>query len=146
MMNRQAGSRDVFPAFFYGTDSGIICSCQGVWKNETGFYIRVGSDIIATSRQTPEMEKHLGETVTLGIRPEDITVEKSPADLKGTLKVQENLGSEAYIYADYQGAVLTIKAPFVSDKKSGEDIYFSVRSEKVHIFHKDSGENISINL
>ena len=137
--------KNIFVASFIG--SPTMNFLEGTLeKNETGFYIRVGSDIIATSRQTPEMEKHLGETVTIGIRPEDITVEKSPADLKGTLKVQENLGSEAYIYADYQSAVLTIKAPFVSDKKSGEDIYFSVRSEKVHIFHKDSGENISINL
>ncbi len=135
--------RNIFVASFIGSPS--MNFLEGTLeKNEQGFYIRVGGDIIPTSRRAPQMEKHLGEKVKVGIRPENITVNSSAGNLTGTLKVQENLGSEAYVYIDYSGILLTAKVPSLVNVSSGETIRFSVDKDKIHIFAFDSGENISI--
>ena len=116
-------------------------------KKETGFYVKVGNDTISVSKTTTLMEKHIGREVKIGIRPEDIVIDSdSPHNLKGTLSVQENLGSEAYIYIDYKGVLLTAKSPVTSSKQSGEEISFSLKSDKIHIFSLEKGENISIDL
>ena len=84
------------------------------------------------------------EKVKLGIRPENISVSPTDCTLKGTLKVQENLGSEAYVYIEYANTLLTAKTPYVVSKNSGEAITFAINPGKLHIFAYDSGENISI--
>ena len=124
--------KSIFVASFIGSP-GMNFLEGTLERNENGYYVRVGSDIIFTTRKTPTMEKHLGEKVKIGIRPEDITVDTMNSTLHGNLKVQENLGSEAYIYMEYAGVLLTAKSPFVSEKQSGEDITFSVDSDKIHI-------------
>ena len=91
-----------------------------------------------------KMEKHLGEKVKLGIRPENISVSPTDCTLKGTLKVQENLGSEAYVYIEYADTLLTAKVSTAVNKDSGHDIVFAIDPDKIHIFAYDSGENISI--
>lgn len=135
--------KNIFVASFIG--SPTMNFLEGTLeKNEKGFYVRVGDDIFLTTKKTEKMEKHLGETVTLGIRPEDLTIDVNGSSLTGILKVQENLGSEAYIYIQYGSVLLTVKSPFVSTKNAGEEISFSAKSDKVHIFHTGSGENIGI--
>lgn len=135
--------KNIFVASFIGSPTMNFIDGT-LEKNEKGFYIRIGEDTFHTDKGTSQMEKHLGDIVTLGIRPEDIEVDSRRDGMKATLKVQENLGSEAYIYMDYRGVTLTAKSPHISEKTVGEDVSFSVKSEKIHIFHKDSGENIGI--
>lgn len=135
--------RNIFVASFIGSPS--MNFLEGTLeKNQQGFYIKVGSDTIATNRSTPLMEKHLCEKVKIGIRPENIIISKSSSNLKGTLKVQENLGSEAYVYIDYRGVLLTAKASSPVDISSGETVNFTVDENKIHIFESENGENISI--
>ncbi len=135
--------KNIFVASFIG--SPTMNFLEGTLeKNEKGFYVRVGDDIFPTTKKTEKMEKHLGETVTLGIRPEDLTIDVNGSSLTGILKVQENLGSEAYIYIQYGSVLLTVKSPVVSTKNTGEEIFFSAKSDKIHIFHTGSGENIGI--
>ena len=134
---------NIFVASFIGSPS--MNFLEGTLeKNQQGFYIKIGNDIIPTGRSAPEMEKHLGEKVKVGIRPENIIVNSSSEGLSGTLKVQENLGSEAYVYIDYKGVMLTAKSPSVVNISSGESVNFSIDKDKIHIFDFDSGENISI--
>lgn len=134
---------NAFVASFIGSPSmNFLEGTLG--KNQNGFYVTVGSDVIPTSKATPLMEKHLGEKVKVGIRPENISVSKADSKLKGTLKVQENLGSEAYIYIQYGDTLLTAKLPSAVNLSSGDAIAFGIDESKIHIFSYDSGENISI--
>lgn len=137
---------NAFVASFIGSPSmNFLEGTLG--KNKSGFYVKVGSDTITTSKATKLMEKHIDKTVKIGIRPEDISTDTSDVhNLTGTLKVQENLGSEAYIYIDYQGVLLIAKSPFISTKQSGDKISFAVDSQKIHIFSSETGENIGIDL
>lgn len=135
--------KNIFVASFIGSPS--MNFLEGTLeKNQSGFYVRVGTDLIPTTKATAKMEKHLGEKVKIGIRPEDITVPSVKNSLRGTLKVQENLGSEAYVYIGYANTLLTAKVPSVVSVTSGEEISFGVDGSKMHIFSFDSGENVSI--
>lgn len=135
--------KNLFVASFIG--SPAMNFLEGTLeKNENGFYVRVGKDIIATDKITPSLEKHIGEKVSVGIRPEDITVEKSADGLRGTLKVQENLGSEAYVHIEYGDSLITARVPETVSKQPGDEILFSVKSHKLHIFSADSGDNLTI--
>lgn len=135
--------KNIFVASFIG--SPTMNFLQGTLeKNEKGFYVRVGNDIFPTDKDTQKMNSHIGEAVTVGIRPEDIATDTANCDLVATLKVQENLGSEAYIHMDYHGISLTAKSPSVIAKSAEEKITFAAKSDKVHIFLADSGENIGI--
>ncbi len=133
---------NIFVASFIGSPS--MNFLEGTLeRDEKGFYVRVGSDIVPTDKITGAMERHIGEKVKIGIRPEDITVETKGDNLRGTLKVQENLGSEAYIYIEYGDTLITAKSPHILPKVSGEETAFGIKSSKIHIFAYESGENIS---
>jgi multiple sugar transport system ATP-binding protein len=112
-------------------------------KNQKGFCVKTGSDIIYTDKTTSAMEKHIGENITLGVRPEDITVGQSGDHLKGILKVQENLGSEAYIHIEYGKILLTARVPEAIAKHPGDEILFGIKSHKCHIFSNKTGLNLT---
>ena len=134
---------NIFVASFIGSPS--MNFIDGILeKDEKGFYVRVGEDIIVTDKITSAMENHIGENIRIGIRPEDITVESSTDNLKGTLKVQENLGSEAYIHIEYGNCPITARVPETITKQPGDAILFGVKCHKIHIFSIDSGANLTI--
>ena len=135
--------KNIFVASFIGSPAMNFIDGT-LERNEHGFYVRVGEDIFPTNRSSEKMHTHLGETVTIGIRPEDLLIDTADSRLKGTLKVQENLGSEAYIHIQYGNVLLTAKSTAITEKEAGDIISFSAKGDKIHIFHTGSGENIGI--
>ena len=134
---------NIFVASFIG--SPTMNFIDGILeRNESGFYIRVGKDIITTDKITPALQQHTGEKVRIGIRAEDITAETPTDTLKGTLKVQENLGSEAYIHIEYGDSLITARVPETVPKATGEAITFGIKSHKIHIFSIETGINLTI--
>ncbi len=77
-----------------------------------------------------------GQDVTLGIRPEHITIgEKNDGELKGTLRIAEYLGSETMFYASLaDGTDLSVKADGLTTAKSGSDIKFGLPAAACHLF------------
>ena len=135
--------KNIFVASFIGSPTMNFIDGT-LEKDAMGFYVRVGDDIFRTTKTTDKLIGHVGETVTIGIRPEDLLIDTADSSLHGTLKMQENLGSEAYIYIRYGKVLLTAKSPNISSKAVGEELSFSAKSDKIHIFHTGSGENIGI--
>lgn len=134
---------NIFVASFIGSPS--MNFIDGILeKDDKGFYVRVGKDIIVTDKITSAMENHTGKKVRVGLRPEDITVESSEDNLKGILKVQENLGSEAYIHIQYNEFLITARVPETISNQPGDEILFGMKSHKIHIFSADTGANITI--
>ncbi|MGN0486282.1 MAG: ABC transporter ATP-binding protein [Acutalibacteraceae bacterium] len=136
--------KNIFVASFIGSPQMNFLSC--VLKEEEGvFFACIGSDTLPTTRRTKAMSAFTGRQVTMGIRPEDIALTGDGTPLHGILKVQENLGSETYLYIDYGGATLTAKVSPMAPLTPGREITFFIRGDKVHFFDDDTGENISIN-
>ena len=86
-----------------------------------------------------------GQAVTLGIRPEHITIgQKNDGELKGTLRIAEYLGSETMFYASLADSTdLSVKADGLTTAKSGADIKFGVPAAACHLF--DSNGNTILN-
>jgi len=86
--------------------------------------------------------------VILGIRPEDIY--SSSENLKGqfqskitlTVEVAELMGSETFLYFNFNGHSITARVDAKVDVKSGEDIELMLDMDKVHFFDKDTGIRI----
>ncbi|BDZ55698.1 ABC transporter ATP-binding protein [Agromyces marinus] len=89
-----------------------------------------------------------GSTVTVGVRPEDITVSTTPGEgIEVVVDIVEELGADGYLYGhtEIEGKRTDIVArvdgrnhPF-----SGETVYLLPTPKHVHVFDVESGERLS---
>ena len=88
-----------------------------------------------------------GKEVTLGVRPEDLTITTDGQGLSVTVEVVEELGADAYIYGsttEADGDVKPIIARVDGRKppEKGAVVNLTPRSGHVHVFNADSGQRI----
>ena len=88
------------------------------------------------------------QDITLGIRPEHITLTEAGKDsIKGKVDVSEMMGSAIHLHVNACGRD-TIIIVQTMDLKGGEDlsigseIAFSFGGNAVHVFNKETGENL----
>ncbi len=113
-----------------------------------GISIRLPREKIATAKAT--------DSVTLGIRPEDLRVDSSGAAsagggtappgevLTGRVLLVERLGGTSHVHFDVEGGKTRMMASVVNDRLPdvGETITVRVPAERVHLFAAD-GRSIS---
>ena len=133
---------NIFVASFIGSP-GMNFLEGTIERGKSSLVALIGSDAIPTSKDSERLRNRQGQNVKIGIRPEDISLNGKSQPLKGILKVQENLGSEAYIYIEYQNILLTVKAAHICSKQSGDEILFYINGNKMHFFDSETGENLS---
>lgn len=76
--------------------------------------------------------------MTLGIRPEHLTYSHEVGDWKGRIIVEEQLGSDAFLYVEVPGVgMITVRAVGERNYHGGETIYLTLPPERCHVF----GEN-----
>ncbi|MFZ5964828.1 ABC transporter ATP-binding protein [Thalassococcus sp. BH17M4-6] len=80
-----------------------------------------------------------GEAVTLGVRPNHMTMaEDGPAGM--TVRSVEQLGGESYIYGTLaNGTALTLHLPGQIGATIGETLRVAPKTEEVHLFDTDTG-------
>lgn len=133
--------KNLFVASFIGSPQMNVLEGT-LQKDKEGFFVLIGKDKIRISKVTAALERNVGEKVKLGIRPEDI-VFSDEGEYKGILTVEENLGSESYLYFEYQSFMLTGKSYPVESRKTDSPIRFDIKKEKIHIFDFEKGINLS---
>jgi multiple sugar transport system ATP-binding protein len=73
--------------------------------------------------------------LTLGIRPEHLDYSHEGGDLKGTILVEEQLGSDAFLYVDVDGiGLLTVRAVDERGFHNGETVYLTLPPDRCHVF------------
>ncbi len=93
------------------------------------------------------------DTVTVGVRPEQLELNRDGTGFRATVELVEELGSESYVYARNTGVPLTglDGEPVIFVARSGtrsparlaETVTMSVKPEgKIHLFHPTTGERI----
>ena len=96
-------------------------------------------------------EKVLGKRVVLGIRPEDIWEEEeavqrgfadASVDIIETVTAREMLGAEVILYFDAQNKSHSVRLKPENQTRVGEKIQLYFDPEKIHIFDKETGENL----
>ncbi len=85
---------------------------------------------------------YIGKTVTLGIRPEDVTVDPAKENGNNTItakvNVYELLGSEAYLYFDVESTGFISKVPASLHVSVGDVVRFVMDLDHMHIFDVDT--------
>jgi multiple sugar transport system ATP-binding protein len=77
----------------------------------------------------------MSASLTLGIRPEHIEYSHESGDLKGTILVEEQLGSDAFLYIEVEEiGMITVRAVGERNYHSGETIYLTLPPDRCHIF------------
>ena len=93
-----------------------------------------------TMTMTPALKKRLahyeGQTLTLGIRSEDIAI-KEDGPLKGTITMIELLGKDSIIHVDFNHISLAIYYDEMHDMKVGDEVHFSFNEKRMHFFDKE---------
>ena len=89
-----------------------------------------------------------GKNVTMGIRPENISEdEASLAAAKvtwdATINVYELLGAEVFLYFDLAGTPITARVDPKTSARPGDTIKFTIDTEKIHVFDKETEQTIT---
>ncbi|MGZ4774540.1 MAG: ABC transporter ATP-binding protein [Oryzihumus sp.] len=98
---------------------------------------------------TPIEREHLagaGKAVTLGVRPEDLSLAGETEGLPVTVDVVEELGADAYVYGSTEmgGETKPIIARVDGRRPptKGETVHFAPKQGHVHLFNIETGERI----
>ena len=88
-----------------------------------------------------------GAAVTLGIRPEDVSIVAAPgqgvATVTGRLDLAESLGNELFVYVGAGKHDLIARATPQSLPPLGSPITLALDTDKIHFFEAGSGERIT---
>ncbi|MBL4829311.1 MAG: ABC transporter ATP-binding protein [Aliivibrio sp.] len=129
---------NLFVATFIGSPTMNLLSCTVESISDT--LITVIEHYSKTKTSVPVLPDHrcaIGDTLTLGIRPEHLIVETSPQDntLQGTIGVLERLGGNAMLYVKTgQNTPLTISAENLIACQSGQEIHIRLSGEDCYLF------------
>ncbi len=137
---------NLFVAGFIGSPGMNFIPCSFDGNNS----LTIGTTKISVKNpaQISSLAQLTGEQLTLGIRPEDITVnadfiKKNPdLSIEASVDVVEPLGSETYLYLDFYSTRLTARVSPDLNYEQGKKIKLGLNSEKLHIFNSSTGVNI----
>jgi len=88
-----------------------------------------------------------GKEVTIGVRPEDLSITPDGQGLTVTVEVVEELGADAYIYGSTTQTAGEIK-PIIArvdgrrPPEKGAVVNLSPRVGHMHVFNADTGQRI----
>ncbi len=125
--------------FFNGS---IVSKGDGLWFDEGGFSIRVGTD------QESKLAPYAGKPIVFGIRPEDIAdvlyVTNPNPDHQMTAKIEvlEPMGSEIYLYLTTGKHTFIARVGASENADVNQDLNLVFDMKKSHFFDHDSGETI----
>jgi multiple sugar transport system ATP-binding protein len=113
---------------------------------ETG--VKVGTALIPVRRTVGPASR--SGLVTAGFRPESLQVVGPGQGFEVTVNVVEELGSDAFVYASFEGgdAVATghdlvVRIDPRSVPAKGETLHLQVREDELHLFDIDSGARLA---
>ena len=91
---------------------------------------------------------YVGKTVTMGIRPEDISTHPQyimhhpEASFQSQVDVVELMGSESFIHMTKDGSPFVVKVPGSTPLRAHDEGSFTYLMNKTHYFDKDTDINI----
>jgi multiple sugar transport system ATP-binding protein len=98
-----------------------------------------------SSEQKNDLKAYAGKEITVGIRPEDISVESNsgkPIELNSVLDVIEPMGNETFIYFEIEKVQFIARIKSLHDLKVGAKIKLYVDPMKIYLFDKTTGQHL----
>lgn len=136
---------NVFVAGFIGSPTMNFLNGKLIKKGDDYYFNGGGIEIFIPLYSFPDAEKYLNMEIILGIRPEDILIEKIEPKYKidGNVEVIELLGHRENIYikaGEYR--ILAVVEAF-SNYSPGAQISFSINYKNLHIFDATTQNRIN---
>ncbi len=144
---------NLFVAGFIGTPQMNFFPAELI-KDAGSYHVRVSGTNVELPEEMQQQLKASGKDggeITLGIRPEHITVVNTgtPNSISVKVDVSEMMGSEVYIHVSDQGNDVIIRIPTSSlpeetggHIRNGLDLSIMMPGKLVHLFDKESGLNL----
>ena len=143
---------NLFVAGFIGSPMMNFFSAE-LLREDDSFRVRLGGAIVPLSAEKCVRLKAgevQGGEVTLGVRPEHITLTEGENAVSGTVDLVEMMGSSVNIHVDSPVGSVMIVAPVTEDDVSGgpaalchgEEIRFTFRGGAAHVFDRETGRNL----
>ncbi|MBQ8764850.1 MAG: TOBE domain-containing protein, partial [Clostridia bacterium] len=140
---------NLFVAGFIGSPQ--MNFCDAVIAEENGeLCVKFGSNTIKLSAAKAEKAKaYVGQTVVMGIRPEDLSDDEDSlakyADSKvsASVEVTEMMGAETYLYLVIDGMNFVARVKADSTAKIDTTISVAIDPEKIHLFNKETEQVIT---
>lgn len=130
-----------FVAGFVGSPPmNFITGDLDIGKENMTFVSEYGKFIFNHELQLQVVEKGLRDKVTVGIRPEDLTIstEKTENTFEGTSIVTETLGSDDYVSVlprgIRRGEILTVRIKPEMNFPLDREVWIQPKIEKIHLF------------
>jgi multiple sugar transport system ATP-binding protein len=132
---------NVFVAGFIGSPAMNLLQVE-----VEGGTLHFGGAELPVQREAAAEADKAGHQVTIGVRPEDMTMVDQGQGLKTTVNLVEELGADAYVYgtADVNGQPLDIIARVDGRKppEKSEQVFFAPKPGHVHLFSTTTGERL----
>jgi multiple sugar transport system ATP-binding protein len=98
-----------------------------------------------SAEQINQLKDYLGKEIILGIRPEDIQLEKNSSnsmELEILIDVTEPMGNETFIYFEVEKIQYIARVKPSRELKRDKKVKLYIDSSRVYFFDKQSGKNI----
>jgi multiple sugar transport system ATP-binding protein len=131
-----------FVAEFIGSPQMNIIDSEIIEENGK-IYAKIYDSMLELNPEKAKKVKekgYIGKEVLLGARPEHGFLVEDGTSAK--VEVTELLGSETYVYVTMEGKEVVLRVDPDIDVQVGQNIEFSFRAEKVHLFDKETELNI----
>ena len=98
-----------------------------------------------SSEQKDYLKDYIGQEITIGIRPEDISVESSAdksIELDSVLDLIEPMGNETFIYFEIEKVQFIARVKPLRDLKAGGKVKLYIDPNRVYLFDKKTGNHL----
>ena len=133
---------NLFVAGFIGTPQMNFIEGEIQGQRSDTKVVSSGMSISVPSR----FHRRETDEVMVGIRPSDLVVHPDPAEdmgtIKATVEVREPMGAEVFLTLDSEVGPLQARVENHHAVDVGDNLVFGVPADKMHLFHKESGESL----
>ncbi|MEM3697445.1 MAG: ABC transporter ATP-binding protein [Candidatus Bathyarchaeia archaeon] len=134
---------NLFTAGFIGSPPMNFIDCH-LTKEAEKVYLDAGIFKLSLEEHLVEMfkDRNAGEEFVIGIRPEDITLErKEKRDVvQGEIFTLEPLGAEVIADIKVGETIFKVKENAMFKAKAGEKVWLSFEKDKIYVFDKKTGK------
>ncbi|MCO6475233.1 MAG: sn-glycerol-3-phosphate ABC transporter ATP-binding protein UgpC [Phaeodactylibacter sp.] len=143
-----AHPRNLFVAGFIGTPPMNFIEGRIVEESQRLFFLGEGQGFRANVSSRPELRPYRDKEVVLGIRPEDIHLQKPAgagqyAAVDSRIQFVERLGYEAFAFFLLQGRQMVARLQSDEPARPQEEVEFLFNVDRMHFFDKGTEEVIT---